>query len=436
VQQESKEVVAIGVEAGALSTTGVEVEVSNDNNNKAVDLLENYKDESNQSGNNKKNGNYRNQKKNNNKNKDKTAGQKDVGFEDKFLRTAGRLLGLSIRHNFPMGVALPPALWHEIMFNEYAPWKQYCLHDESYRNGLEKLLQMDEHELAALDMRFVVTETISSTSTSSTNNSPSKKRQFQNKRNKNNLQKNDTSEEVAGDTAAEKVEKVESAVVETSTIPVKTSDAVKSQLPSTNSVDVELISGGKDILVKTNKDALKFVQLAARRRLLGGCDVSNLRAGFQDVIPRHLITSFGADEFSELIAGPNYVDVAQWKRCCIYGDDITANDPLIKMFWSCVQDDLSEEERRSLLLFWSGSSVAPVFGHPGSSADGLLDEDENFCINLLHKSEITKGQVNVWCPEAATCSKTLSIPRYTNKKAMLAALRVALKHGSVGYDRT
>ena len=42
---------------------------------------------------------------------------------------------------------------------------------------------------------------------------------------------------------------------------------------------------------------------------------------------------------------------------------------------------------------------------------------------------------NVWCPEASTCDRTLRLPEYDTRAALLKALRVALQHGAVGYDR-
>jgi len=68
---------------------------------------------------------------------------------------------------------------------------------------------------------------------------------------------------------------------------------------------------------------------------------------------------------------------------------------LIGQFWDAVSNDLSEVERRKLLLFWSGSSVAPtLFGGKASRSEGeeavALDEEERFTLSRLRKRRFVR----------------------------------------------
>lgn len=51
--------------------------------------------------------------------------------------------------------------------------------------------------------------------------------------------------------------------------------------------------------------------------------------------------------------------------------DYTSDHRVVRLFWSMVEQDFSELERRSLLLFWTGTSVPPSGGF---SNDAEYDE--------------------------------------------------------------
>ena len=215
--------------------------------------------------------------------------------------------------------------------------------------------------------------------------------------------------------------------------------------------DVELFPGGAQVTVDcTNVE--DYVLRACRRRLLRDLDRETLRLlrkGLQDVLPPALVRGvLSPQEAADVVSGPLVVDVAAWRESTTYDRHLGPTHPLVHMFWSVVAEDLSEDERRQLLLFWSGSPVAPVFGFHDS---GFSRDDEQWTIRRLPVQEMgnssrarrrimANGRAmervrNVWCPEASTCDRTLRLPEYDTRAALLKALRVALQHGAVGYDR-
>ncbi|CAM9902573.1 unnamed protein product, partial [Ectocarpus sp. 4 AP-2014] len=76
----------------------------------------------------------------------------------------------------------------------------------------------------------------------------------------------------------------------------------------------------------------------------------------------------------------------------------------VRWFWEWA-NELTESDRRKLLLFWSGSSRVPPFGFE----DDALNED--------HRWAIDKGPAANVCPTASTCDRRMSLPQYSSKEA-------------------
>ena len=333
-----------------------------------------------------------------------------LAMEEHGALVAGRILGLSIKYGVPLGVRLPRALWEELRVPSgtlqgkgsrggkgspqgvapSVPWELYCCDDDEYRAGLTKLIAEAEGapgSVEELGLRFAVDEASARYG----------RKRCQVRRVVENLHSHLVS----------KKKKTKSRWFLNITFACT---AVRSYF---------------------FLHAHRFVSLATRRRLLRGADdrVAQMRRGLQDVIPHHLLTIFSAAELETLVGGPLLIDVTQWREAVVYQGGMSHRHPVASMFWSVVVEDLSEDERRNLLLFWSASSVAPLFGF-----DGGADGDSDFHLELLAPRDLIRAQ-DQWCPEVSTCDRTLRLPEYSNRRALLAALRVALSHGSVGYDR-
>jgi len=424
---------------------------------------------------------------------------------ERYLRVCGRVLGLSLAVGSATGVLLPPALWAELQCDdsdddgddsdgeggggddgggnegrergEEGPlplrlpaavrrlgfdWRGYCLHDEQLRNGYEAILAMkttaadEDDPIAALDLYFTIDDEVEE-------------------------------EEPAGEDD-ERSEKQQKGAEEAATVVPGPTDAIEKTATTTTANEkkkgearrrfegVELVTGGKELRV-TSANVNVFVALAARRRLLGSCVDSGrgagsaslsaplattavpmpptttmplraLRRGLHEVVPAHLLRKLSALELCRAVSGQLRVNVGAWKSARVtgYGRGFTPSHPTVVMFWDAVSNDLSEVERRKLLLFWSGSSVAPtLFGGKASRSEGeeavALDEEERFTLSRLRKRRFEGGGAEQrqlcdrWLPEASTCDRTLRLPEYSAKEHLLKSLRTALEHGGVGYDR-
>jgi len=316
----------------------------------------------------------------------------------------GRLLGLSLKAATPIGVLLPLALWHELLAKDAGPfdgqssgggaaninstmpevppevdWRAYCLDDEAFERGLSQLLEMPPDQVEAMNLTFAVTEVVSS------------------------------SEEVPGDST-----------------------------PLATSKEVELLPGGSTISV-TSSNAPTYVYLAARRKLFRGadCRIRLLKQGLRDVIPANLLAVFTPQEVQSIVSGPLTIDVGAWRKATVHQRGLTPNHPVAQWFWEVVQS-MSEPARRKLLLFWSASSTAPLFGFGGMAPGdgGVADDEESWKVEKMSRHDVAHGaSLDHWFPEASTCDRTLRLPAYSNKAALARNLALALDLGGVGYDR-
>jgi len=75
---------------------------------------------------------------------------------NQYLRTAGRIIGLSLKYSAPLGVKFPPAIWSLLLEKEIS-WQEYVQDDPVFLESMTKLL---EETLASdLDLTFSVMET-------------------------------------------------------------------------------------------------------------------------------------------------------------------------------------------------------------------------------------------------------------------------------------
>lgn len=320
----------------------------------------------------------------------------------------GRLLGLSLKAATPLGVLLPLALWHELLAKDNGPfdgqssgggaannnstmpqvppevaWRAYCLDDEAFARGLSQLLEMPPDQVEAMNLTFAVTEAVSSREA-----------------------------------------------------PV--CDAAPLVTPLATSKEVELLPGGSTVAV-TSSNAPTYVYLAARRKLFRGADrrVRLLKQGLRDVVPANLLAMFTPQEVQSIVSGPLTIDVGAWRKATVHQRGLTPNHPVAQWFWEVVQS-MSEPARRKLLLFWSASSIAPLFGFGGMAPDdgGVADDDESWKLEKMSRHDVAHGaSLDHWFPEASTCDRTLRLPAYSNKAALARNLALALDLGGVGYDR-
>jgi len=315
-------------------------------------------------------------------------------------------------------VQLPEAVMYELINGSPCPqWEAYTVHDDELRRNMQTLLDMAanynldgsasaaEDPLSCLDLVFTVYEA-----------SPFP----------------DVGPEPTAPAAAEAKAKAE-AEAET-----EAKAEAKAKVKATAVVrEVALVEGGESKEV-TASNVKEYVALACRRRLLRGADeqVAAIREGLMDVIPEPVLRIFEPLELGSIISGPVHVVIKDWRANTVYEDGYSATSPVVVMFWEVVRT-FTEEQRRSLLLFWSGTSIPPTFG--AANLATASDEIENWC---LAKASLPRSQrnlgaaaMNARLPEAATCDRRLMLPEYSNREALRHALELAMTHGAVGYDR-
>lgn len=93
------------------------------------------------------------------------------------------------------------------------------------------------------------------------------------------------------------------------------------------------------------------------------------KQGLLDVIPARFLALFSPSELSYILSGPRGpIDFTELRRLVQYERGLGAHSPVVQMLWECVTHELSLEEQRLFLLFWSGSRTPPALGF-GQRAD-------------------------------------------------------------------
>lgn len=116
--------------------------------------------------------------------------------------------------------------------------------------------------------------------------------------------------------------------------------------------------------------------------------------------------------------------MANWRENTNYiGCD--ASTPLVTWFWEIV-GDMTTQDRVLLVQFVTGSSRVPSGGFA----------------NLMGSSGPTKFTLSkiagsaLRLPTASVCYNFLKLPEYTSKEQLAAALTMALRLGTVGFEFT
>lgn len=197
--------------------------------------------------------------------------------------------------------------------------------------------------------------------------------------------------------------------------PATAACAVPSEADRT---DCELCPDGATRRV-TNANADEFIKLKARHLAISGAEaeLNAMRDGLRAVVQPKFLKMLSGDELQRILLGPQFIDLASWKRATEY-EGYSENSQPVKWFWQAVSEKLDEQRRRRLLLFWSGTSLPPVFGFKKASLD------VNFNIERLHSSG---------CPTASTCDRLLRLPAYRSYEELCSKLLIAIDIGAEGY---
>ncbi|CAM9390162.1 unnamed protein product [Ectocarpus sp. 13 AM-2016] len=275
----------------------------------------------------------------------------------RFFRAAGRIIAMSVVSGSPLGVVMPEAVW-SVLLGSTPTWEECCGRDTQYLESMRKVVA---HEFGKGE----------------------------------------------GGNGMELYFSVSERGVDGKV------------------TDVPLLAGGENKRV-TDKNKQEFVNLATRRRALGGAEkaVAALRSGMTDVIPKNLLSILLPPEVASIVSGlQGEVNLSELRTNVWYVESdagFGCNHKSVRWFWEWA-NELTESDRRKLLLFWSGSSRVPPFGFE----DDTLNED--------HRWAIDKGPAANVCPTASTCDRRMSLPQYSSKEAAFKFLTITLELGCLGY---
>ncbi|KDO21154.1 hypothetical protein SPRG_12935 [Saprolegnia parasitica CBS 223.65] len=186
---------------------------------------------------------------------------------------------------------------------------------------------------------------------------------------------------------------------------------------------VELTPHGFETPV-TNANKEEYVLALAMHHFCSNCDALDaLRDGLFDVVPKREMALLRPDELQRLLGGDEALDMTALQASTTYGRLGSAEHPTIRHFWAVVEA-LPLATQRELLVFWSGSSLPPLFGFAHS-------DEVAWSIDVV---AVPAGKPSP-LPQAHTCDRRIVLPAYATQDELATKLALALEFGTFGYDR-
>ncbi|KAA6390381.1 MAG: putative E3 ubiquitin-protein ligase Itchy [Streblomastix strix] len=191
---------------------------------------------------------------------------------------------------------------------------------------------------------------------------------------------------------------------------------------------IELVPNGSNVpLTNYNKDA--YIILRIQRRLTIGiqAQLEQMREGFQHLVSRHFIEQqeLEAEDIELLLYGHTDIDVQDWQESTIVEPSSDTNSYLINWFWDIVRTDFTDQKRRQLLRFATGSPAPPQEGFAF-----LLGQNSNRLTPF--KIQIFQFQDENMLPISHTCFNKIDLPRYRSKEQLKMKLILAIEQTNDG----
>lgn len=190
----------------------------------------------------------------------------------------------------------------------------------------------------------------------------------------------------------------------------------------TEVTDYELKPGGRNIRV-TERNKHEYVDLVVEHRLTTAIrpQINAFLEGFNELIPRDLISIFNDKELELLISGLPDIDLDDLRANTEYSG-YSAASPVIQWFWEVVQG-FSKEDKARLLQFVTGTSKVPLEGF--SALQGISGSLKF----QIHKAYGSPEHL----PSAHTCFNQLDLPEYPSKQHLEERLLLAIHEGNEGF---
>ncbi|XP_021903500.1 E3 ubiquitin-protein ligase UPL1-like [Carica papaya] len=190
----------------------------------------------------------------------------------------------------------------------------------------------------------------------------------------------------------------------------------------TEVTDHELIPGGRNMKV-TEENKHQYVDLVAEHRLTTAIrpQINAFLEGFNELIPRDLISIFNDKELELLISGLPDIDLDDMRANTEYSG-YSPGSPVIQWFWEVVQG-FSKEDKARLLQFVTGTSKVPLEGFVALQG---ISGSQKF---QIHKAYGSPDHL----PSAHTCFNQLDLPEYPSKQHLEERLLLAIHEGNEGF---
>ncbi|XVE80553.1 hypothetical protein DITRI_Ditri14bG0149300 [Diplodiscus trichospermus] len=190
----------------------------------------------------------------------------------------------------------------------------------------------------------------------------------------------------------------------------------------TEVTDYELKPGGRNIRV-TEETKHEYVDLVADHILTNAIrpQINSFLEGFNELVPRELISIFNDKELELLISGLPEIDLEDLKANTEY-TGYTSASPVIQWFWQVVKA-FNKEDMARLLQFVTGTSKVPLEGFKALQG---ISGPQKF---QIHKAYGAPERL----PSAHTCFNQLDLPEYSSKEQLQERLLLAIHEASEGF---
>ncbi|KAK4341923.1 hypothetical protein RND71_037739 [Anisodus tanguticus] len=190
----------------------------------------------------------------------------------------------------------------------------------------------------------------------------------------------------------------------------------------TEVTDYELKPGGRNIRV-TEESKHEYVDLVADHILTNAIrpQINAFLEGFNELVPRELISIFNDKELELLISGLPEIDMEDLKANTEY-TGYTAASTAVQWFWVVV-NGFSKEDMARFLQFVTGTSKVPLEGFKALQG---ISGPQRF---QIHKAYGAPERL----PSAHTCFNQLDLPEYTSKEQLQERLLLAIHEASEGF---
>lgn len=190
----------------------------------------------------------------------------------------------------------------------------------------------------------------------------------------------------------------------------------------TEVTEYELKPGGGNIRV-TEETKHEYVDLVAEHILTNAIrpQITSFLEGFNELIPRELISIFNDKELELLISGLPEIDLDDLKSNTEYTGYTVASN-VVQWFWEAVKA-FNKEDTARFLQFVTGTSKVPLEGFKALQG---ISGPQRF---QIHKAYGAPERL----PSAHTCFNQLDLPEYTSKEQLQERLLLAIHEASEGF---